>query len=144
MAHRLDAFAADVSAPAQSSLREGAELRRAADPSLLDRSTSRQVARTWTALLRLAEARARLERTVLAPHRAVLEQAKDGPAARAAAVVRRVDDRIAEHVTALTRAYAAATTAEAAEASLDDAALRSIESAGEALESVTTAIVDEV
>ncbi len=144
VAHRLDAFAEDVSEPARAALREGAELRRAADPSLLDRSTSRQVKRTWSALLRLAEARARLEQTVLARHRAVLEQAKEGPAARAASVIRRVDERIAEHVIVLGRAYAAVTTARAAEASLDDAALRSVESAGESLESMSKAIVDEV
>ena len=144
VAHRLDAFAEDVGEPAKAALREGADLRRAADPSLLDRGTSRQVKRTWAALLRLAEARARLERTVLARHRATLEQAKEGPAARAAAVIRRVDERIAEHVTVLGRAYAAVTTARAAEASLDDAALRSVEIAGESLESMSKAIVDEV
>lgn len=144
VAHRLDAFAEDVSEPARAALREGAELRRAADASLLDRATSRQVKRTWAALVRLAEARARLERTVLARHREVVEQAKEGPAARAAAVIRRVDDRIAEHVTILGRAYAAVTTAHAAEASLDDAALRSVEAAGETLETMSRAIVDEV
>jgi hypothetical protein len=144
VAHRLDAFAEDVAEPAKAALREGAELRRAADPSLLDRATSSQVKQTWSALLRLAEARARLEQTVLARHRAVLEQAKEGPAARAAAVVRRVDERISEHVTALGRAYAAVTTARAAEASLDDAALRSVEIAGESLETMSKAIVDDV
>lgn len=144
VAHRLDAFAEDVAEPAKAALREGAELRRAADPSLLDRSTSRQVKSTWSALLRLAEARAHLERTVVARHRAALEQAKEGPAARAAAVIRRVDERIAEHVAVLGRAYAAVTTARAAEASLDDAAMRSVEMAGESLETVSKAIVDEV
>ena len=73
-----------------------------------------------------------------------LATAKDGPAARAASVVKRVDDRITEHVAALARAYAAAGTARAAEASLDDAALRSVESVGESLESMTKAIVEEV
>jgi hypothetical protein len=154
VAHRLDAFADDVTEPARAALREGADLRRAADPTLLDRATARQVKRTWAALLRLAEARSRLERSVLARHRAVLQAASarpdEGlgapatPAARAAAVVRRVDERIAEHVTVLARAHAAADTARAAEASLDDAALRSVESAGESLETITNAIVDEV
>jgi len=143
-AHRLDAFADDMSEPAKASLREGAELRRAADPTLLDRSTARQVKKTWAALLRLAEARLRLERSVLAKHRAVLEAAKDGPAARAAAVVRRVDERIAEHVSVLSRAYTAVDAARAAEASLDDAALRSVETVGESLESMSKAIVEEV
>ncbi len=144
IAHRLDAFAEDTSDPAKSALQEGAELRRAADPSLLDRQQARQVKRTWTALLRLAEARARLEQSVLAKHRETLEKATDGPAARAAAVVKRVDERIAEHVSVLTRAYAAASTAHAAEASLDDAAMRSVETVGESLESMSKAIVDEV
>lgn len=144
VAHRLDAFADDVAEPARTALREGADLRRAADPSLLGRADARQVKRTWAALLRLAEARSRLERSVLAKHRAVLEQAKDGPAARAAAVVKRVDERIAEHVSVLARAHAAVDTAHAAEASLDDAALRSVESVGESLETMTKAIVEEV
>ncbi len=144
IAHRLESFAEDTSEPARASLREGAELRRAADPSLLVRHDAGQVKKTWSALVRLAEARARLERTVLARHRAVLETATDGPAARAAAVVKRVDERIAEHVSVLARAYAAASTAHAAEASLDDAAMRSVESVGESLESMSKAIVDEV
>jgi hypothetical protein len=144
VAHRLDALAGDTSDPARASLREGADLRRAADPTLLDRGTARQVKRTWAALLRLAEARTRLERSVLARHRATIEKATDGPAARAAAVVRRVDERIAEHVAALARAYAAVDTARAAEASLDDAALRSVETVGESLETMSKAIVDEV
>lgn len=144
IAHRLDAFADDTSDPAKSALREGADLRRAADPTLLDRKQARQVKETWSALLRLAEARARLERSVLAKHRETLEKATEGPAARAAAVVKRVDERIAEHVAVLGRAYAAASTAHAAEASLDDAAMRSVESVGESLETMSKAIVDEV
>jgi hypothetical protein len=144
VAHRLDGYAEDVSAPAKEALREGAELRRAADATLLDRGTARQVKRTWAALLRLAEARDRLERSVLAKHRATLEAATNGPAARAAVVVKRVDERIAEHVSVLTRAYAAVDTARAAEASLDDAALRSVETVGESLESMSKAIVEDV
>lgn len=143
-AHRLDAFADDMSEPAKGSLREGAELRRVAEEALLDRGTARQVKKTWAALMRLAEARGRLERSVLAKHRAALEVAKDGPAARAAAVVRRVDERIAEHVSVLARAYTAVDAARAAEASLDDAALRSVETVGESLESMSKAIMDEV
>lgn len=143
VAHRLDAFADDVAEPAKTALRESADLRRAADPTLLGRAAARQIKQTWTSLTRLAEARSRLERDVLARHRTTLAQAKDGPAARAAAVVKRVDDRITEHVTALARAYAAAGTARAAEASLDDAALRTIEQANESLETVTEALVDQ-
>src|SRR5262249_11162871 len=137
-------FADDLSDPAKTSLHEGAELRRAADPTLLDRQAARQVKRTRAALLRLAEARLRLERSVLSRHRAVLEKATDGPAARPAAVGKRVDERISEHVPVLTRAYAAVDTARAAEASLDDAALRSVETVGESLDAMSKAIVDEV
>ena len=144
VAHRLETFADDTSEPARASLREGAELRRAADPSLLAGRDARQVKKTWAALVRLADARARLERTVLARHRAALEKAEDGPAARAAQVVKRVDDRIAEHVAVLSRAYAAAGAAHAAEASLDDAAMRSVESVGETLETMSKAIIEEV
>src|SRR5262249_17549198 len=139
-----DAFADDTSEPAKASLREGAELRRAADATLLDRSTARQVKKTWAALLRLAEARGRLERNVLARHRTAIESATNGPAARAATGVNRVDERIAEHVAVLARAYAAVDTARAAEASLDDAALRSVETVGESLESMSKAIVEDV
>ena len=144
IAHRLETFADDTSEPARASLREGAELRRAADPSLLARGDAHQVKKTWAALVRLAEARARLEISVLSRHRAALEKAESGPAARAATVVKRVDERIAEHVAALARAYAAASTAHAAEASLDDAAMRSVESVGESLETMSKAIIDEV
>jgi hypothetical protein len=54
-----------------------------------------------------------------------------------------VDERIGEHVKALSRAYTAAGAAQAAEASLDDAALRGVEHAGESLEEVSRAIVDQ-
>jgi MFS family permease len=140
IAHALDAAAADVSDPAQSALRAGAALRRTADESLLDRRSAAEVRRTWAALARLAEARVRLERAC-AP-------GSSGPAvntsAQAAVVLKRVDDRVAEHVAALTRAYTAVDAARAAEASLDDAALRSVETVGESLEQVSKAIVDEV
>jgi hypothetical protein len=66
------------------------------------------------------------------------------PSSHTAAVARRLDDRIAEHVTALRRAFTAADAAKAAEVSLDDRALRSIECTGESLEQVSRAIVEEV
>jgi hypothetical protein len=59
-------------------------------------------------------------------------------------VLARVDQRIADHVGVLTRAYVALDSAHAAEASLDDAAMRSVETVGESLEQVTSAIVEEV
>jgi hypothetical protein len=55
-----------------------------------------------------------------------------------------VDERIGEHLAALSRAYTAAGAAHAAELSMDDTALRDVESAGESLEQVSRAIVDEV
>jgi len=44
----------------------------------------------------------------------------------------------------LARAYTAVDAARAAEASLDDAALRSVETVGESMESMSKAIMDEV
>jgi hypothetical protein len=53
-----------------------------------------------------------------------------------------LDARLAEHVTALARAYAAVDTARAAELGLDDVALRTVESAGEALDHVSRAMIE--
>ena len=133
VAHALDSAADDVAEPARASLREAAELRRTAGDDLLDRRSARQVRATWRALLRLAEARLRLERRGSAPR-----------SAHAGGVMARVDQRIADYVGVLTRAYVALDTAHAAEASLDDAAMRSVETVGESLEQVTSAIVEEV
>jgi hypothetical protein len=47
-------------------------------------------------------------------------------------------------VKALSRMYTAVDEARAAEASLDDGALRSIETSGESLEQMSRAIVEEV
>jgi hypothetical protein len=79
--------------------------------------------------MRLAEARARLLRAAASPS--------------STAVVKRVDERIADHVKALARAYTAAGAAKAAEVTLHDAALRGVETAGESLEEVSRAIVDQ-
>jgi hypothetical protein len=135
LAHALDGAAADLDGAAAASLREAAELRRAVDEDLLDDGTARQVRATWAALLRLAEARVRLARS--APRRAVAQ------ARPIVTVVERVDARIGDHVEALSRAYTAAGAAQAAELSLDDAALRGVESAGQELEEVSRAIVDQ-
>jgi hypothetical protein len=54
-----------------------------------------------------------------------------------------VDQRIGEHVTALTRAYTAIDTARAAEVGLDDAALRGVETVGDSLEEVSKAMVEQ-
>ncbi|MFT3768738.1 MAG: hypothetical protein QM820_25105 [Minicystis sp.] len=135
VAHALDGAAADVEGAAGASLREAAALRRTVDEDLLDARTARHARGTWAALMRLAEARVRLARSPAAAK-------KD--ASPADAVLRRVDERIGEHVAALSRAYTAAGVAKAAEASLDNRALRGVETAGESLEQVSRAIVDDV
>jgi len=134
LAHALDSAAADIDGPTGAALREAAELRRTAPDDLLDAGTARHARGTWGALLRLSEARLRLSR---AP-------SLTRESSPAEAVMKRVDERIADHVKALSRAYTAAGAAKAAEASLDDAALRGVENAGESLEQVSRAIVDEV
>jgi hypothetical protein len=134
VAHALDAAAREVTEPARGALLAGADLRRNADDALLDRPTARTVRRTWGALSRLAEARLRVERS-----RAVRATPKSGATD---AVVTMLDARITSHVAALARAYAAVDTVRAAELGLDDAALRTAESAGEALDHVSRAIID--
>jgi len=66
------------------------------------------------------------------------------PRSHRRAVLARLDARIAEHVATLARAYTAADTAHAAEVSLDDGALRAVETTGESLEQMTEAICDEI
>jgi hypothetical protein len=132
VAHELDRAAAAVSDPARAKLREGAELRRQAGEELLDARSARQVKRTWRALVRLAEARCKLERA-----------ATTGASSQAERVRALLDDRIAAHVAVLCRAYLAVDAARGAEATIDDAALRSVESVGESLEQVSDALVEE-
>jgi len=135
LAHALDGAAEEIDAAPAAALREAADLRRTVDEDLLDRKTTRHARETWAALQRLAEARVRLTR---AP------AARRGEGSAAAAVMKRVDERIGDHVKALSRAYTAAGVARAAETSLDDAGLRGVENAGESLEQVSRAIVDDV
>lgn len=204
IAHALDLHARSVSEPAKSKLREGAELRRTTDPTLLDRATAHGVGATWRNLLVLAQARARLEhakaaRIAFAAVRTGVEptmvprvpgvearcdgascaDVADGPSDAASdergpatkrvpempssnapaspsrtalwaprshrhAVIARLDARIEAHVATLARAYTAADTAQAAEVSLDDGALRVVETTGESLEQMTEAICEEV
>jgi MFS family permease len=131
LAHALDDLASLVDAPAKDKLVAGAELRRSVDESLLDAASAKQAHRAWKSLLRLGQARVRL-----AGVRSTDE--------RAQAVVRRVDQRLAEHVDSLTRMYTAADTASAVKLSIDDSALRNVESAGETLDEVSKAIMEEV
>ena len=134
LAHALEGLANILPEPSKTSLREGAELCRTAEPALLDRDATRDANKTWRSLLRLAQARARLER-------ARAERPRRTPAK---AVICRIDDKIGAHVQALSRMYTAVDEAHAAEASLDDGALRSIETSGESLEQMSRAIVEEV
>jgi MFS family permease len=132
IAHALDGLAALASGSAQASLREGAELRRTSRDVPLDRPTHRRVQSTWRALLRLGQVRVRLERA---------KSVRSESASPASDVVEMVDQRIKEHVIALGRAYSAVDTAKAAEVGLDDAALKSVETVGSALEDAAEAMV---
>jgi hypothetical protein len=127
VAFALDDVAEDVAKPAKDSLRAGAELRRTVDESLLDRQSARDARQAWQNLVRLAQARARLEK----------------PRRGSDAVLRRLDQRIAEHVESLTKMYTAADAASAAALSLDDTAREKVDSAGSSLDEVSKAIVEE-
>ncbi len=160
LAHALEQAAALVSDPAKRSLLDGAELRRNAQEVPLDRTNAARVKTTWHSLLRLAEARIRLERTrpqallriaaqvaaPPAPTTAVeasssLEGSTPQPSA-ADAVLGMVDQRIAEHVSVLARAYTAVDAASAARIGLDDSALKTVQSMGDSLEDVSRALVE--
>jgi len=133
-AHALDAWSRQLAAvPAADVLRRGAELRRTVGDALLDRDAAQRVSQTWRSLLRLAEARSRLQRN--APTTEATDTTK-------AAVVEMLDHRISEHVSALTRAYTAVDTVHAATVGLDDAALRGVDTVGESLEETSQALVE--
>lgn len=133
VAYALDQAAAFVSDPAQAALREGAELRRHTVEVPLDRETRTRVEGTWRSLLRLAEARVRLER---ARPRAL------GTATSAASVLGMIEERIVQHVGALTKAITAVDTVTAARIGVDDAALKEVASMGESLDEVSRALVE--
>ncbi len=141
VAHALEAAASELTGPVAASLASGAELRRTVDEDLLDRTMTAPVRQTWISLLKLSDARTRLARSRPAPcPTGAGEAALRSPAL---AVVERLDARIADHVAVLTRAFAAVSAAKAAEISIDDAALRGVEMAGESFEHVSQAMVDE-
>lgn len=160
VAHALDSAAESVSGPAKKSLADGAELRRNAQDVPLDRATAARVKTTWQSLLRLAEARVRLERSrpqqallriaesITAPSTAGELEGPPSPRAVAAAptaadaVLTMVDQRIAEHVTVLAKAYTAVDTVVAARIGVDDAALKNVESMGDSLDEVSRALVE--
>lgn len=141
VAHALDSGAELITGPSKDALREGAELRRTSHDVPLDRATEKRVQSTWSALLRLAEVRGRLERTHAA-RAARAAAAQSSAASPADQVVDMVDQRIRDHVVALSRAYSAVDTAKAAEVGLDDAALRSVETMGDSLDDVSRAMVE--
>jgi hypothetical protein len=141
-AHALESVARDVDEPARRTLLTGADLRRQADDALLDRATSRTVKGTWRALLRLAEARQRVQRARVVRAAPTPRGSGDQVASPSDAVLAMLDVRLSEHVTALARAYVAVDTARAAELGLDDVALRTVESAGDALDTVSRAMID--
>jgi hypothetical protein len=144
IAHALEGSAQLLRDPSASSLREGAALRRHAEDALVEGDTRKGVSRTWRALLRLAEARVRLERMRSVRPLGVRVDASGAPKVASAtdAVVTMIDQKIADHVAALTRAYTAVDTARAAELGLDDAAARGVDAVGETLEDVSRAIME--
>jgi MFS family permease len=145
VAHALEQASQSVAEPAKTTLANGAELRRNAQEVPLDRATQARVKKTWQSLLRLAEARIRLERSRPAVLVRIAEQV-EGPQlpAKSAAesVLGMLDQRLDEHVTVLARAYTAVDTAAAAAVSLDDTALKNVEHVGESLEEVSRAMVE--
>lgn len=143
VAHALDQAAAAVAEPAKKSLADGAELRRSTEEVPLDRATQARVKKTWQSLLKLAEARVRLERSRPRTMIRVAEEGKEGtPPTAADQVLTMLDQRIAEHVTVLSRAYTAVDTANAATVGLDDSALKTVEPVADSLEEVSRAIVE--
>jgi MFS family permease len=150
VAHALDHASRAVSEPARAALASGAELRRNAEEVPLDRATQARVRKTWSSLLRLAEARVRLERSRpktlvriadLLPPSTALATTTTVPSA-ADAVLAMVDQRLTEHVTVLAKAYTAVDTARAAAIGLEDADLRTVDSIGDSLEDVSRAMVE--
>lgn len=147
VAHALDEAASTVAEPAKTALENGAELRRHAHEVPLDRATEARVKKTWQSLLRLADARIRLERSRPQVLVRIAEQAAPastggGPKSAAESVLGMLDQRIAEHVNVLSRAYTAVDTAAAAALGLDDAALKNVEHVGESLDEVSRAMVE--
>lgn len=144
VAHALSESAALVSEPAKTTLLEGAALRRTANEVPLDGDTLGRVKKTWQSLLRLAEARVRLERTRPAPK---VRVEVEGPPSRASAttgdaVLSMVDARIAEHVAALSKAITAVDTAHAAAATIDDVAVKNTAARAGSLDEVSRAMVE--
>lgn len=145
VAHALEEASSLVAEPAKRSLREGAELRRSALDVPLDRKTAHRVRTMWQSLLRLAEARIRLERTrplSLPPVEGEVAPSSASGPSPAVSVLEMVDQRIAEHVSVLSRAFVAVDTFSAARVGLDDAALKNVATMGESLDNASQALVE--
>lgn len=143
VAHALDVAADSVTGSVKTTLAQGAELRRTSAEVPLDRAVAARVKTTWQALLKLAEARVRLERS--RPVIPVLATTNlEGPPAPSAAdqVLMMLDQKIAEHVQVLGKAIAAVDAVTAARIGIDDSALKTVESLGDNLEEVSRALVE--
>ena len=124
----LESAASRLGCPLAPALREATELLRASDVGVLDRETATQVASSWRSLQRLIEARLRLH---------------GSPKSESAALVTSMLDRqITDHVASLVRAVAAAASVGAAEAGLDDTAIRDVHLRGEVLEEQSRAMLE--
>jgi len=122
----LESAASTLGPPLSASLYTAAELLRCEELGLLDRETLVDVRRSWRSLERLVLARLRVR----------------GGGETARLVTDSLERQIAEHVASLGRAAVAATTVGAAEAGIDDRALRDVRARGEALEERSRAMVE--
>jgi hypothetical protein len=115
IALRLDLAADEVSEPAKTWLKEGAEIRRESRDTPLDLAAAIVADKAWRALQRLAEARVRLEKP--RRHAALAKEPPSGTepyrgSATEESAQSVVDQRIAEHVKTLATRYSAAETAQ--------------------------------
>lgn len=131
LAYSLDQAASLLPEPSRAALKEAAELKRNVADVPLDKDAAESVHRTWDSLLRLGEARARLERTQ-----------KRGPNDAAKSVVAMVDQKIQGHVDALRKAFTAADTMKAFVSASDDSALDHIAATGDSLEEVSRVLAE--
>jgi len=124
----LEAAARRLGPPLALALREAADLLRSWDALVVDAETAAQMATSWRSLERVIEGRLRLV---------------GSPRTESGALVTGMLDRqIAEHIASLLRAVAASTMVGAAEAGLDDRAMRDVHARGEVLEEQSRAMVE--
>lgn len=156
VAHALDVAADSLGGAVKAILAQGAELRRTSSEVPLDRPTAARVKTTWQSLLKLAEARVRLERTrpvalvriaeSVAPQQQLSLQLEGPPApapvSAADQVLGMLDQKITEHVQALAKAFAAVDAVTAARIGIDDSAMKTVDSMGDSLEEVSRALVE--